>query len=175
MNYHRFLIAAFAFTVTLTISLPSHAHEMIEPEWCAGPNDEYVIIDTFEYDKNGLRSYVNSTMSQRSDGNAVDLDGKHGIVENWEPVRITITNHCDLVSPEGYTARPFITGPESYTSETHHKSYKIDHGLTGGCAVCIPRKNPISLPPCPGELCIEPDPPYCGGDCLPPLPSEEVN
>ncbi len=35
---------------------------------------------------------------------------------------------------------------------------------------------PIPPPPCTGKFCIEPiDPPSCGGDCLPPLPPEELN
>jgi hypothetical protein len=126
MSYRRLLITATALAMTLTVSWSSRAHETAERGWCANPNDGVEVVSTFKFDGHGLRNLMD----------------KCGVVDNpkdnWKSVGTAIGIYCNSMAPNGYTARPIITGPKSFLSDDHHQTYRIDDGLEGGCAVCIP-------------------------------------
>ena len=61
----------------------------------------------------------------------------------YNTARVAASGHCGLFglpSPDvdfGTTAA-IVTGPESYLAAEHHEIYRIEAGVWGMCAICLP-------------------------------------
>lgn len=122
-----FIVHAVALGALFASPVLVHAHEVVPPDWCIDEKREPQIVAKFEFDEKELREVM----------------AKCGIVEHdeqdaWHAVSSTMSEYCEIVAPRK-NAMPFITGPQSYLSKEHHKTYKISEGITGSCAVCPPK------------------------------------
>jgi hypothetical protein len=115
---------------SLTAARSAHGHETVPQDWCTDRNTTPVIVSKFEWDKETLIEIGQSCgIVDISDGDA------------WSVANGIVSVYCDTQSPKGYSAVPFIVGPQSYNNKSHHETYRLEDGLAGSCAVCVPRRD----------------------------------
>ena len=113
----------------LSFASAASAHETIPENWCVDTNRAPKIIVSFQFDGSQLQALVD----------------KCGIVDevrspdHWTQATLAIGEYCKGVAPPRDEAVPFISGPRSYGTTTHHGDYRLYEGLVGVCVVCPTR------------------------------------
>lgn len=116
--------SAVCFAAVMALSPLCAAHEVVPPDWCIQEQREPQIVTRFEFSGKEL----------------AELAQKCGIVgkDHWDTASLTLIQYCQTESSRK-DAVPFVFGPDSYLSASHHQTYRIDEGVRGACAVCPPK------------------------------------
>lgn len=128
------LIGSLVFVTVVCASVsatcPAYGHETVSQDWCVDPNTTPTIVSKFDWDSDELINVINRC-------GIVDIYK----TDLWSTANIAAHFYCKTQSPRGSLAVPFIVGPESYNNKSHHETYRLEDGLAGSCAVCIPRRD----------------------------------
>jgi hypothetical protein len=118
----------------LTACLPVYAHDPIPADWCTDRGTEPVIVEKFNFDEAELLKLKDEFQLHLHDADS-DAD-KCGIVDSWRLANSIAQHHCNAIAPRQLSPVAYITGPEAFVDENHHKTYSLSEGLVGSCFVC---------------------------------------
>jgi hypothetical protein len=129
-------LRALCLLLGLTACLPAFAHDTIPVDWCTDSGTAPVIVETFNFDgAELLRLKDEFGLHLHSDGLGSDTD-LCGIVDKWRLANRIAQQHCNAIVPEDLSPVPYITGPDTFVGDKHHKTYDFSEGLVGSCFVC---------------------------------------
>jgi hypothetical protein len=126
----RYFFLLVVMCVSLSATSSAHGHETVPENWCVDSKTTPTIVSKFKWDMNQLISAIH----------------RCGIVDShrtdrWSSAYIAAHFYCETQSPQNSLAVPFIIGPESYNDKRHHEMYRLEDGLEGSCAVCVPQSD----------------------------------
>ncbi len=127
-------LRALCLLLGLTACLPIYAHDTIPVNWCTNPGTEPVIVEKFDFDEAALLK-LQDDFGLHLHGRGSDAD-KCGIVDKWLLANSIAQHYCNAIVPKHLSPVPYITGPEIFLDENHHKTYSLSDGLVGSCFVC---------------------------------------
>lgn len=143
------LFAAPLLGVAALTATPAAAHEdPYSSNWCRG--GEIVEVGTFEISGPVLTTFRQSPACafETQDKDCGVFDDDYYAARSYSAAHCIRAASNLIQSGEAASVVPAVTGPASFLSSDHHRSYSVSSGLQGVCLACRPRSY---LPPLPSQ------------------------
>lgn len=130
MQLIRYFFLLAVMCASLSAASSAHGHETVPENWCVDSKTTPTIVSKFRWDMNQLINAIHRC-------GIVDIQR----TDRWSSANMAAHFYCETQSTQGALAVPFIVGPESYNDKRHHETYRLEDGLAGSCAVCVPQSD----------------------------------